>query len=53
MSDKPFLLRLPVELKDELTVYAKAERRSVNNFITMVLADYIHDKKVANNEPSR
>lgn len=38
---KPVMLRLPQEVIDELKAIAKSQRRSVNNMIEVILADYL------------
>lgn len=40
-APKPTSLRLPPELKDRLDTIAKAEHRSLNNLIGLILQDYV------------
>ena len=46
-APKPTSLRLPPELKARLDMIAKAEHRSLNNLIGLILQEYVdkHDEE--------
>lgn len=47
----PFTLRLPEDLFDKIGKLATAERRSMNNLIEFIIADYFHRQEAASSQP--
>ena len=46
MTDKVVVkLRVPQEVKDELQKAAEKEKRSVNNLLEVIIADYLKKQK--------
>jgi predicted HicB family RNase H-like nuclease len=43
--DKKILLRVPAEIEKELKVLADADRRSLNNYIVLVLEKHVQETK--------
>jgi hypothetical protein len=50
---KPFLLRLPPDLMDDITRWAQDELRSVNGQIEYLLRDAMRKRRGGRNEESR
>lgn len=50
MQTTPFTLRLPSPLHNKAAKRAQRERRSLNNWIETILADYLNGKLVRKEE---
>ncbi len=47
----PFTLRLPEDLFDKIGKLASAERRSMNNLIELIIADYFRRQEADQAQP--